>query len=192
VNALSLTAGIIGTSAYVPLCIQVLSGKVKQSFATWALWAILDGIAAATIVFQDGNFLLPAAYSLGSGITALSILKSKNFRWTWFETTIVCLVAVCVVVWLVFGAKVATVVSTIAVVIAGMPQAVEAYKRPREQPLLVYISFLVTNSLATAGAKDWSIKERFYPASMTLLTVVIVLFMVRRFWLKIKPESQPA
>ena len=100
--------------------------------------------------------------------------------------------AVCVVVWLVFGAKVATVVSTIAVVIAGMPQAVEAYKRPREQPLLVYISFLVTNSLATAGAKDWSIKERFYPASMTLLTVVIVLFMVRRFWLKIKPESQPA
>ncbi|MCX6832757.1 MAG: hypothetical protein NT028_11630, partial [candidate division Zixibacteria bacterium] len=182
---LSLVAGIIAILLYVPLCVQVLSGKVKQNFATWVLWATLDGIVAATIIFQGGSFLLPAAYSLGSAAVTLSILKSKNFKWTWFETMVACLVVACVVVWVVSGAKVATVASTLAVMIAGVPQSIEAYKKPHEQPFLIYVGFLVANSLATAGAKNWSIEERFYPASMTLLTIAVVLFIARKLWSKI-------
>lgn len=189
-STLSLVASIIAILLYVPLCIQVFSGKVKQNFATWILWAILDGIAAATIVFQNGNFLLPAAYSFGSAAVTLSILKSKSFKWTWFETMVACLVVVCLVVWSASGAKVATVASTMAVLTAGTPQMIEAWKKPWEQPFLIYAGFLISNGLATAGGRNWSIEERFYPASCTILTIVILVFIARKFWLKQRPESR--
>lgn len=183
-NALSLSAGIIALTINVLLCVQVLSGKVKQNFATWALWGVIDAIVAATIICQDGNFLLPAAYALGSLAVAVAILKSKEFKWTWFETMMTCFAAICLAIWSVSGAKVATVASTLAIVFAGTPQALAAYKKPWDQPFWAYVGFLVAAALSTAGGRDWSIEERFYPATCAVLTFVVVVFIARKFWLK--------
>lgn len=91
----SITALVV----YIPLCIQIILGKVKQNFASWMLWSALDATAMATIIYQKGNYLLPATYTLGSFIVMLLILRSKNFSWTRVETYTSLLVLVSLAIW---------------------------------------------------------------------------------------------
>ena len=190
-DILSVAIGTIAVLIYVPLSIRVFAGKVKQNFATWLLWAILDGIAAATIALQDGNFVLPAVYALGSAGVTLSILRSKNFQWTWFETMVVCLVVVCLIVWGVSGARVATVASTLAVSIAAVPLMIEAWKEPWDQPFFTYSGFLVVSILAVIAGKSWTIEERLYPTACIVINIAVLACVARKFWIR-NPAGETA
>lgn len=188
-SPLTLAGSIIGILVYVPLCYQILKNgdRVEQNFATWILWAILDGIATASIIYQHGNFLLTAAFSLGSTITAICILKSKNFSWGWFESMATFLAIACMVIWALSGARIATIASTTAVLIAGLPLMWDCYKRPWKNPFFTYSAFMVSNVLGTAGGKNWSVEERFYPAACTVYCGVVMILVARKFW---NPEPE--
>ncbi len=188
-NKITLAGSIIGIATYVPLCISILRGKVKQNLATWVLWALLDGIAAASIFYQHGNYLLTASFALGSTFASLSIIRSKNFQWTWFETMVASLVVACIITWAVSGAYVATIASTTAVIIAGVPTLVECYKKSWDNPFSTYLSFLIANILGTMGGKEWSVIERFYTASCTVYCFIAVILIARKFWTKPAMQS---
>ena len=165
------------------LCREILSGKIAQSFASWALWASLDALTAATVIWQQGNYLLPIAYATGSCIVVASIWKSKNYSWTWIETTCVCLACIAIVIWMFCGAWYATIVATIAVLIAGWPQLRDAYLRPWECSILFWVGFVTANGLSTIGGKAWSVEERLYPACCTLYCVALMLVTARKYGL---------
>ena len=190
-SKITLAGSVIGIAVYVPLCISILRGKVKQNLATWLLWALLDGITAASIFYQYGNYLLTASFALGSTFTSLSIIRSKNFQWTWFETMVASLVVACIVIWAASGAYIATIASTTAVIIAGVPMIVECYKKPWDNPFSTFFCFLVANILGTIGGKEWSVIERLYPAACTIYCLLIVLLIARKFWIKPEPQSEP-
>lgn len=183
-SSLTLAGSIVGIAVYIPLCIQLLAGKVKQNLATWGLWALLDGIAAASIMDQHGSYLLPLSYVVGATAVSLSILKSKNFAWTWFETMVTFLVVACIIVWATSGAYIATIASTTAVMIASIPLIGECYREPEKNPFGTYLGFFVANALGTMGGKEWSIVERFYPASCAVMCLLVVLLIARKFWAK--------
>ncbi len=181
---------ILGLLTYFPLWKQIRSGDADQNLFTWALWAALDGIVAAAIMSKGGSFLLPAIYAVGSSGTTFFILRSgKKSSWTMIETLVIFLVLASMTIWYLYGGKVATIAGTIAMVIASIPQLVDAWKKPKEMPILVFTSYLVANSLVTAGGKSWSIEERFYPVSAVLVCFLFVVFSVRRFWLKSMPTQ---
>lgn len=181
---LTLVGSVIGIGLQILLSIQILVGKTKQNFASWILWAILEFIVAASIISQHGSFLLPATYSLGCMIVVLSIIKSKNFSWTWFETFVACMALACMIIWSISSARIATIASTSAVLIAGIPLLIECYKNPLNNPFLIYFLFLIANILGTAGGKDWSVEERFYPVSCAGFSFIAVIFVARKFLLK--------
>lgn len=180
----TLAGSVIGIACYLPLCLAILRGKVKQNLATWVLWALLDGIAAASIFYQHGNYFLVAAYASGSTVTSLSILRSRNFAWTLFHTMVSLLVLACVIVWAISGAYVATIASTTAVIIAGIPLLIDCYKTPAENPFSTYLGFLIANGLGTIGGKEWSVSERLYPAACTVYCLIAVILVARKFWLR--------
>lgn len=192
-NALVWAGSILAILTYFPLCKGIRSGEVRQNLFTWVLWAILDGIAAATIIAQEGegNFLLPVAFTIGSAITSFFIFRSKNkISWTRFETMVALLIVVSMGVWYFSGNEAGTIASTTAVIIAGIPQLVDAWKKPQEMPFFEYVGFSIASSLSMAGGKDWSIGERFFPASVAILCFVIAVLSARKFWLKKEPESR--
>ncbi len=189
-NMFVLAGSVLAILTYLPLWKQVRSGEVKQSLLTWVLWAILDALVALTIIVQNGNFLLPTIYIVGSAVTAFLIYKSgTRASWTWFESFIVFLVFVTMVVWRMSTDKAATIASTAAVVIAGIPQLIDAWKKPNEMPMAVFSSYFVANMLSAAGGKDWSIEERLYPFACAVLCLLIILCSVRKFWIS---QSCPA
>lgn len=180
-NSLIALSTVLALFLYFPLCIQIIKGKVQQNFATWFLWATLDGVAAGTLVVQHGNYLLPVAYTLGSGITALCIIRSKNFVWTWFESLVTILVIICITIWAVSGPRIATIASSLAMIIAGAPQIIETYQRPRDTPIMIFFGYFTANSLSMLGAKSWTVEERFYPTcAATFCLAIVIIILCRR------------
>ena len=181
-STLTWVGSALGLLTYFPLWKQIRAGDVEQNVLTWALWAALDSIIAAAIFSQGGSFLLPMIYGLGSLLTVIFLIRSGNKAvWTWFEVFVAFLAFLSMVVWYLSGDKVATIASSVAMMIASIPQIKDAWKKPREMPLLVYCSYLVANCLVTAGGADWSIKDRFYPTSATFVCGFIVALTLRKY-----------
>lgn len=182
-NALIWAGSILALLTYYPLWKQIRSGEAKQNLLTWALWGILDAVVAATIIVQGGSFLLPVTYGVGSTITVYFIWKAGNkAEWTWFETMVATLTIVSMVVWYFSGGKMATIASTTAMVIAGIPQLIDAWKKPQDMPLLAYSSYFIANCLSTSGGKSWAVEERFYPVSAAIFCFLIVALATRKYW----------
>jgi len=168
--------------AYSLLGRSIASGESEQNLTTWGLWAVLDGIVTASIIAQGGSWGIPATYATGSMVIALAIARFGKARWTWFETMIASMVVICMIIWSLSGARNATIASTAAVVIAGVPQLFEAWEKPEDSPFSVYLLFALANILATAGAKSWSIEERFYPGVCFILCASYLVVMSRKFF----------
>lgn len=182
-NEFILASTVIAIAAYFPLWKQIRSGSAKQNLLTWLLWGALDGVVAATIIAQKGNYFLAATYTIGTFITVAFIaVAGDHASWTWFETMVVTLVAVSMGIWYFSGSKMATIVGTSAMLIAGVPQLVDTWKKPAECPTLVYFVYIVANCLATAGGKNWAVEERFYPISAAIFCFLVAAISLRRFF----------
>jgi hypothetical protein len=189
-NAFTWRGSILALLTYYPLWKQIRSGGAKQNLLTWALWCILDAVVAATIIDQKGSFLLPITYALGSSVTVFFIWKAGNkAAWTWFETMVASLTIASMVIWYFSGGKVATVASTMAMIIGGIPQLIDAWKKPQDMPILPYTSYFVANCLSAAGGKSWAIEERFYPLGAAIFCLSIAVLSIRKFRLKTKPVN---
>ena len=181
-NAFIVISSAIAILAYFPLWKQIRSGRARQNLLTWVLWCCLDGVVVATLIAQKVNVSLAAAYTVGSGITAVFIAKAGNkSSWTWFETMVLGLVFASMVIWYFSGSKMATIAGTTAMLIAGVPQLIDTWKKPQESPSLINFVYFVANCLATAGGKSWAVEERFYPASAAAFCLLIAMVSLRRF-----------
>lgn len=199
---LSYTSAVIAAVVYLPLTYKVWTGRLTQNFATYFLWGLLDAIAGASIWLKGGNFLLPALYALLSfGVIAAIIragLKATahqklphgllhpaqlaqfvrrvapGIKWSWRESVTSTFVVGSIIVWCFLSNEAATVASTAGVIAAGLPQLYDVWKRPRRAPVLEYIGFTAANALSTMAGHDWSIQERLYGGSCTILTIIFV------------------
>lgn len=181
-NTLLILSAGCALFAYLPLWAYILSGKAKQNLLTWILWGSLEVIMTAALVAQKGNFLLPASYLLGTLFTIYLIFRvQEKIRWTWFEYTVAILVAACMLIWYLAGSKVATIAGTFAMLFAGIPQLIDVWRRPKEMPLLTAMLYLSANALSSAGGKNWSIEERFYPTCAMFYSVTTIIFVLRQY-----------
>jgi hypothetical protein len=178
---MQMIAGMIGFCAYIPLIAGIVRNTVQQSFTAFLLWAILDIIATITTFLQDGNYWLPFSNVVGATTVTILLGIKKQVSWSWVETMTAILVVICLVVWSVSGETAGIVASSLAVVVASIPQMVETYQKPTTTPLFAYLIFLSANILSFASGRSWTIEERFYAGCSVFLCVVIVSFAARRW-----------
>jgi hypothetical protein len=143
----------------------------------------MDGIVAISTYILNGNYQLPTAYALGSAIIVLCILKSRNFdRWTWFETVMTIMVIICLVIWKISGPYWATIMSSIALVLASTPMVIkDSWMEPEKFPTLLYSGYSLANFFGILGGKSWSVEERFYPVCAFSVCVTMVLISLRKY-----------
>src|ERR1041385_911137 len=179
-NYLGLAGGIIGLVAFLLLTIDLLRTTTEQSFAAFLLWALLDGIAAATTIIEGGNYWLALFNAIGSAAITLILVRKKQVSWTWIETMTAILVVICLVVWYTSGELAGIVASSLAVFIAGIPQVIDTFKKPENTPWLPYAVFLVGNVIALMAGKAWTIEERFYQCISLSISVILLVLSLRR------------
>ncbi len=184
---ISIETFLVGASlvtalvTYVFLIKGLLREGMEQSFATWFLWALLDLIAALSMMFKGGNYQLALFYTFfGTFIAGLLIYK-KQFSWTWLETLVTFLVIVCLVIWATSGDRAATIASTMAMAIATTPQLIAAWKKPSTAGSpFIWGGYTAANLFSLFGGKAWTIEERFYPFVCVLLCVWLAILTSRK------------
>lgn len=137
-------------------------------------------IALISIILQKGNYVLIIIYCTCGSLVVLSLLFKRLFKWTKFETFVLMLVIICLVIWSLSGSRWATIASTIAVVISGCPQIRDSWREPDKTAGLIYTGYVIANGFSFLGGKAWTIEDRFYPGMMTLLCLTIALAAFRR------------
>ena len=188
-NAYALLGAAFAVLAYIPLTTKVWKKILKQNFATYLLWGLLDVVAAGSIWMKGGNFLLPAIY-VGLCCSVLAgILRTRTFSWGRDETITTAFVVLSIIVWILVSDEMATIVSTLGCVAAGYPQLKDLWKNPRGAPVLEYLGFTLANGLSTVAGHNWSIQERFYPAVCTGLVIVFVILGARKWSPKFRAQS---
>lgn len=182
-NAYIVLGSALAIVLYFPLWWQIKErAGAGQNFLTWILWFSLDVVVTASLVSKKGNLLLAATYTIGSFITVLVIRKfGDKGRWTRFETMVLALVFLSMAVWCFSGDRMATIASTTAIVIAGIPLLVDTFKEPKKAPLAVYAGYVVASCLSAVGGKNWSVEERLYPVAIGIFSLLCALFASRKF-----------
>ncbi|RAW00550.1 hypothetical protein DQQ10_13200 [Pseudochryseolinea flava] len=179
-DAMQLIAGIIAMIAYIPLIVGIARNKAEQSFAAFLLWALLDSIATITTYLEHGNYWLPFSNVIGTITVTLLLVVKRQVSWSWVENVTAFLVIICVAIWYSAGEQAGIVASSLAVVIASIPQMVDTFKRPRTTPVLSYILFFSANVVSFLAGRTWTIEERFYAACSMFLCFVIIFFAFSR------------
>lgn len=173
----------IGVVLFISVCVQVLGGK-PQNLASWILFTLLTGIAAASVIAQRGNYPIALVWAIGNGTVSLCIFKSRIFSWTWLESVVVVLVIVCLVIWAMSGAKAATIATSIAFLTAGLPQLRDTYHKPWNTSVVIYFGYSVASTLSVIAGKTWSVEQRLFPMVLVLFNFVVAVVASRKFWLK--------
>jgi hypothetical protein len=179
-SVLQFAAGAIGIIAYLVLVTGLIKTKAEQSFAAFLLWALLDLIATITSVLSDGNYWLPMSNAIGSSVIAVLLIVKKQVSWSRIESMTVILVIICLIVWYADGDRAGIIASSLAVVLASVPQMVETYRKPEATPVSAYLVFLFANVISFSAGESWTIEERFYAGCSIFLCLVIVIFALRK------------
>ncbi|MFN3409440.1 MAG: hypothetical protein ACK45B_10635 [Limisphaerales bacterium] len=173
-STLKIAGGVLALLMILPLVVDAIRRNgAGQSFAMWALWAMLDLIITISLMAQRGNFWLTAGFALGSLILAVTLLAKGRFSWGRLETLVAALVAGCVAVWAVGGPRAATLATTAAIVVAGLPGMVALWREPQRSQAFVWAGYTVANLCALAGGAEWSLSERFAPAVFATQTLAL-------------------
>ena len=198
-NTLALAGGLLGLLVFIPLCINVWQRTITQNLATFLLWGLLDGLAAASTYQAGGNYVLPALYAIGSiAVIACILLRSRSISWTWVETFCSVMALVCVAIWMNWDkqhfivlplstAQIVIVLSSTALFIASMPMLKDAIVDPKTSAPLSYLGYTIANGLSTAAGASWAVEERFYASAAVVATTLIFLAGSRKWLAQQKP-----
>lgn len=173
-------AGAIGISAYIPLTVGIITDRAKQSFAAFFLWGLIDAIAMVSSILQEGNYWLAASNVAGTFFITCLLLSKGQFEWSLTETVTSLLVLICLIIWYLAGNTGAIVASSLAVVVAGVPQMSHTLRHPKDTPIVVYMIWLCANTLSLWSAREWTIDEAFYAFCSLLVCAIIVAIALTR------------
>jgi len=180
-KSLATVGGLMASLTIIAFGLSLLSSNVEQNVVTWIMWAILDVLLLLSSIAagSKGAWLLPAGYTLGATTTAVVLLRRGVWVWGTIETLCAVGVLASVVVWRSVGPKWAIVALTIAMTIAGVPEAHHEYLNP--QPASWWLWAIVALSCVLTGfaTKEWSIKERFFPIASFCWNAFMTILVLR-------------
>lgn len=180
-DILKFAGGVLTMLLFIPLILGVLKdGGIGQSFATWLLWAALDGILISSVIEQHGNFLVALGFATGDAVVAMILLCQGRAYWGWFETVILLLVIACLVVWKFGGPMVATIAATLGGCIGGLPGLVTLWRNPDRKLGNIWAGYMLANGLAFLGGTAMTVAERFVPGAFAIFSLLMFTASRRR------------
>ncbi len=147
----------------------------ELSLSTFVLWAMLAWITSFTMQKQGANPAVPMIYGVGATAITIVLLAKGKYEWTAFDTAVATLTFFCLVLLKTQGPRKALILSVIAATIAALPFIVMTWQKPAESPILANAGFLLTNVLAFASAKAWTLEDRLYSIVNTAVCSLLII-----------------
>lgn len=184
-NNLSKAGFALAISSMIYLTGLLLSANAPLNLASWVLWFTIDFALMASLAKAGKPYALMVAFTLGTAvITAIATYNfmtgKTSFTWGTAEWMTVATVGVALIAWKVTNNDVGVIVTTLAMVVAGIPTWVDAYHAPQEQSILFW-SMSGGACLLTYFGSPKTFLARFMPASGVGANGIILLLSLRQF-----------
>lgn len=179
---IQIVGGAIGFSAYLIGMYYIIRKNKYPSFASYALWAILDGIMLyhAAQNPEGANLPIIAGFTIGSAFTAIVLLAKGAFSWGKTEWIVTFLIIVCLYVKYNYSHNTMTIATATALMLAGVPLLIDTFKKPDSVPTSVWVLFAIGSIVAFMGKKSWALDECLFSGTSAIYTTVIVLLSMRK------------
>lgn len=178
---IQIVGGAIGFSAYLVGIYYIIRQQKYPSFASYALWATLDGIMLyhAAQNPEGANLPIIAGFTIGSAVTAIILLAKGKFSWGKTEWIVTFLIIVCLYVKYNYSHNTMTIATATALMLAGIPLLLDTWKKPDTVPTRVWGIFAVGSIIAFFGKTSWALDEWLFSGTSAIYTTVIVLLSRR-------------
>lgn len=163
---------VIIAGAYLYLIRGILFKGIKLNFTSQLIWAVLDIVVALSLVSAKGAFWQPTFYAVGCLVLACCIYRTGYAKWGKSDTFISLLAIASIFIFVYADPRTATIASTIAVIVAGIPQMIDCWKRPQDTPVILFLAFLAAHVLSILAGTEWSIEQRFFPVACLIYCLV--------------------
>lgn len=160
--------------------------KFDQNFISWFLAGVIDIFIYILSEKVDGNSALPLAYGVGSFIIAFILFWKKQIKFNWWDLIVLISVVVCLIIWRTTKNNDTTIiVSVLASSISFIPQILETKEKPEKTPLIVYLFFLISDTVSFLGGdQSYFVKENLYSFIELILTIIILSLILYSFTVK--------
>lgn len=157
-------------------------GDKSQVFTTWFLYFLLDFITMLSSNKLNGSYVILFGFAIGSLIMAVILLYQGRIAWTWLETVVTTLVLICISTWCCIGPYGALIFGIISESIVGIYLVIKTFINPTiKYNLTGYILFLIASIIAIFNAEDWSIAQMGYPLCETILCILTIIPLLKKY-----------
>jgi hypothetical protein len=170
---IGIIAGIISTIAFVPYIISMVRGKTTPNKATWAIWAVLGVIIAASYYAAGARETAYVPFGYAIGILAVSALSFKYGEEGWTALDKWCLAGAGagLALWALTSEPLfALYLTTMVDAIGGIPTIKKAWERPGSEDKAAWLMFLLANALNLLAIREWTLAVAMYPVYVIILS----------------------
>lgn len=181
-ETIQIIGGIFGCSAYLIGIYYIINENQNQSFASYLLWAILDGLLLyhSSQNPEGANLPIMVGFTIGSTITAIVLIIRRQFSWGGLETFVAFLIVCCWYIRLNYDHDTATTATVIALMLAGVPQLRHTILKPWEVPTLVWAVFTIGSAISFFGKESWALDEWLFSGTSAIYCAIITVLSTRK------------
>lgn len=177
---IELLGGLIALSAYFLLANEIRNEPRKYNAASMFLWAIVDAMVGISIYLESGNYILAGFFVLGSYTMGIILWSHKKFSLNEKEICIIVLIIICGCIWKFSGNISATIATSIATILAGIPQYLDTRKNPpHKNSITIWILFCTGSIVSFLAGDGWDIRPfiltRLFPLANILISGAIII-----------------
>ena len=181
---IGVTAIAITFVGYIPYFRDIFRGKTKPHAFSWLVWGILNAIAFAGQISDNGG---PGTWAVGLtaaalfAIFGLALFKGeKNIKpFDWF-----CLASagIALVPWLLTSEPLLSVILITIIDLFGfLPTVRKAYKKPHQETLSTFILNTLKYFLIVLALRQYTFVTTLFPAAVALMNgLFVAMLLVRR------------
>lgn len=179
---MQIVGGAIGFIAYLVGMYYIIRKEKYPSFASYALWASLDGLMLyhASQNPEGANLPIIAGFTTGSALTAIILLIKKQWSWGPMEWFVSFLIVICLYVKYNYEHNTTTIATATALMLAGVPLLIDTIKRPNAVPTLVWLIFAIGSTVAFFGKTSWELDQWLFSGTSMIYTSIITILSMRK------------
>jgi hypothetical protein len=182
--ALGTIAVIITVVSYVPYFRNLLSGKTKPHAFSWLVWGVLNAIAFAGQIHDNGG---PGAWSVGLSAVVMFVIfgislqrGEKDIRpFDWF-----CLggASFALTPWLLTNDPLLSVILiTIIDALGFLPTVRKSFNKPHQETLTTFVLSTFKYLLVVLALQNYTVVTMLFPFAVFVMNALfVVMLLVRR------------
>jgi hypothetical protein len=177
-NLLLAIAGIVSVSSYVPYIIAILRKQTKPMKASWLIWAILDSILFASMLYAKSMNWQMVGVVAGVWIVFFLALKFGTPGWKKLDKFCLIGAGCSIALWAITGDPVVGIVTSItANAIGSVPTILSTWEDPSHESRLAWTLAFVSSTLTLLGNSNWTLAAAAQPIMFEVVQVAMMFLL---------------